>query len=216
MCPLKLGTAEASFEAATHVGIAGAAHVTTEQGSSAELPTGCSVSVQNGTARVYFNTNANSTTCCGSGVDAVTGAQESLVDLGITVSAKEGVTITLSGPSDGNCFGVGFDTRIMANSPYTITVDGDGKVTERALADHAAGVVLNPSVTVISDTVTNRKRTVVLTRPLTGLSPQHHDFDTRQLSLGFISAVGSSSAFGYHTAKTVSTVASGAKRRPGG
>jgi hypothetical protein len=62
--------------------------------------------------------------------------QESLVDLGLTVSAKDGVTITLSGPSDGNWFGVGFNTRSMANSPYAIVVDGSGEVTENVLGDH--------------------------------------------------------------------------------
>ena len=205
-CPEKLGTAKACFEAANHVGIAGAAHVTTEQGSSAELPSGCSVSVQNGTARVYFNTKS-STVCCGAGVDAVTGVQASLVDLGLTVSARNGAMITMSGPSDGNWFGVGFDTQFMANSPYTIVVDGDGGVTERVLGDHAAGIVLNKSLAVMSNTVANGTRTVVMTRPLKGLSPGHHDFDLQQLSLNFISAVGTSSTFGYHKAKTVSTVA---------
>ncbi len=122
VCPQKLGTAEACFEAAKHVGIADVAHVTTEQGSSAELPSGCSVSVQNGTARVYFNKNANSTACCGAGIESIMGAQESLVDLGLTVSTKEGVTITMSGPSNGNWFGVGFDTQFMANSPYTMAL----------------------------------------------------------------------------------------------
>ena len=207
VCPQKLGTAEACFEAANHVGIAGAARVTTEQGSSALLPSGCSVSVQNGTARVYFNTNAKSTACCGSGVDAITGSQESLVNLGLTVSAKQGVTITMSGPSDGKWFGVGFDTISMANAPYTIVVDGAGKVTERVLADHAAGIVLNTSVKVVSNTISDGKRTVVMTRPLKGLTARHHDFEVQQLSLNFISAVGSSSSFGYHKAKTVSAVA---------
>jgi hypothetical protein len=213
-CPKKLDTAEACFEAAKHVGIAGAAHVTTEQGSSAELPSGCSVSVQaNGTgssARVYYNTNTKSTACCGSGVDTITGAQKSLVDLGLTVSTTstaDGVTITMSGPSDGTWFGVGFNTHFMADSPYTIIVDGDGNVTEHALANHAAGVVLNSSVKVIRHSVSDGTRTVVMTRPLKGLTPRHHDFDPQQLSLDFISAVGSTPAFGYHRAKTVDTVA---------
>jgi hypothetical protein len=207
VCPQKLDTAQACFDAAHQVGIAGAVHVSTDQGSSTELPSGCSVSVHNGTAHVYFNTNMKSAACCGSGVDTVTGAQESLVDLGLTVSAKEGVTITMSGPADGNWFGVGFDTQFMANSPYTIIVDGEGRVTERVLADHAAGVVLSTSVTITSNTVSDGKRTVVMTRALKGLSPRHHDFEVQQLSLNFISAVGLSGTFGYHKAKTVSTVA---------
>jgi hypothetical protein len=211
VCPKQLGTAEACFEAANHVGITGAAHVTTEQVSSVELPSGCSVGVQtNGTtstARVYFNTNAKSPACCGSGVDTIKGAQKSLVDLGLTVSSKDGVTITMAGPSDGNWFGVGFNTHQMAGSPYTILVDGNGNVTEHMLANHAAGVVLSTSIKVISHSVLGDKRTLVMTRPLKGLSPRHHDFDAHQLSVDFISAVGSTPTFGYHKAKTVGTVA---------
>ena len=210
VCPKTLVSAEACFEAAKHVGIAGAAHVMTEKGNSVELPSGCSVSVQvNGTrtiARVFFNANTKSTACCGSGVDTVKGSQESLVDLDLTVSIKDGVTITLTGPSDGNWFGVGFNTHSMANSPYTIVVDGHGSVTEHALGDHTAGIVLNTSVKVIRQSVVDGKRTVVLTRPLKGLTPLYHDFDLRQLSVDFISAIGSTSTFGYHKSKTVGTL----------
>ena len=41
MCPKKLDTAQACFDAAKNVGIDASAHVTTEQGSSADLPSGC-------------------------------------------------------------------------------------------------------------------------------------------------------------------------------
>ena len=73
------------------------------------------------------------------------------------------MTITISGPSDGNWFGIGFNTHFMANSPYSIVVDGEGKVTEHVLADHAAGTLLNSSVKVVSHSVANGERTVVMT-----------------------------------------------------
>jgi hypothetical protein len=79
-------------------------------------------------------------------------------------------------------------------------------VTERVLGDHAAGIVLNTSVTVVTNTVSNGLRTVVMTRALKGLTPQHHDFDPQKLSLDFINAIGASSAFSYHKDKTVSTI----------
>jgi hypothetical protein len=210
VCPKKLDTAEACFDAAKQVGITDAKSITTEQGSSDKLPSGCSVSVQvNGTcstARVYFNTNTTSTACCGSGVDTIKGAQESLINLGLTVSTKGGVTITMSGPSE-SWFGVGFDTHSMANSPYTIVVDGDGEVTERVLADHAAGIALNTSVTVIHNSMSGGRRTVVMNRPLKGPTLQHHAFDIHQLSLDFIGAVGATPTFGYHKSKAVGTIA---------
>ena len=43
---------------------------------------------------------------------------------------------------------------------YAITIDGEGVVTERVLGDHVAGIVLNTSVTVVSNTVSNGLRTV--------------------------------------------------------
>ena len=94
----------------------------------------------------------------------------------------------------------------MASALEGGAVDGNGKVTERVLGDHVAGIVLNASIKVMSHTVADGKRTVVLNRPLRGLTPQHHDFDSQQLSLDFISAVGSGSTFGYHKAKTASTI----------
>jgi hypothetical protein len=43
--------------------------VATSHGSSAVLPSGCSVQVQGADARVYFNANASSAGSCGAGVD---------------------------------------------------------------------------------------------------------------------------------------------------
>jgi hypothetical protein len=100
------------------------------------------------------------------GVDTVEGTKDSLVSLGLRLSKQHGVTITITGPADGNWFGIGFDTRYMADSPYAIVIDGNGKVSEHMLADHAGGIVLNSSVTVVSQSVSNGQRTVVLTRAL--------------------------------------------------
>lgn len=82
-------------------------------------------------------------------------------------------TITMVGPSD-QWFGVGFGTDSMClhmqadecptGGPYAIIVSGE-KITERKLGHHGPGVELSPSVTVVSNTVTDENRTVVLTRP---------------------------------------------------
>lgn len=208
-CPQRLSTPEACFAGAKQLSISPTSHVTTAQGSSTELPSGCSVQVNGTDVHVFFNTNAKSPACCGAGVSTVAGTQPSLVTLGLALSRDveaSGATITMTGPA-GVWFGVGFNTHVMSNSPYAITVDGNGVVTERVLGDHVAGIVLNTSVTKVSDTVSNGLRTVVMTRALKGLTPQHHDFDPYQLSLDFISAVGASSTFSYHKDKTVSTIA---------
>ena len=53
-------------------------------------------------------------------------------------------------------------------STRAIVVDGDGNVTERKLADQSPGKMLSPSVDVLHHSVTNGKRTVILTRALKG------------------------------------------------
>ena len=51
----------------------------------------------------------------------------------------------------------------MADLPYAIVVSGDN-VMEVNLANHAAGGNLTQTVKVVSNTVTDNKRTVVMTR----------------------------------------------------
>lgn len=62
------------------------------------------------------------------------------------------MTITLTGPADV-WFGVGFDAEEMASAPYAVVVDGAGNVSEHKLGNHAPGIVLQPSVALVSSTV---------------------------------------------------------------
>jgi len=121
------------------------------------------------------------------------------------VSSDGNATLTLKGPADV-WFGVGLDAQNMADSPYTFIVTPTN-VTERKIgtcgseAEHCPGDELAPSVTVISNEVTNGVRTVVVTRPFKGLTPKHFTFRPETVStLNFITAVGSSPAFAYHKA----------------
>ena len=59
-------------------------------------------------------------------------------------------------------FGVGFDADTMSDKPYSIIIDGDGKATERVMGDHEAGIQLNSSLTVLSNSVADGTRTVVV------------------------------------------------------
>jgi hypothetical protein len=143
-------------------------------------PSGCSVQVTGvQQARVTYNTRADSKVCCGAGSEGTAGTASSLVQLSVAVIGGSGsANITISGPA-GVWFGVGLNASLMADKPYAITVEGsEGKVVERRLGSHdgprPGGVVLAPSVTVLSNVVRDGRRTVVLTRPLKGLTPQHY------------------------------------------
>lgn len=95
-------------------------------------------------------------------------------------------TFTMTGPA-ATWFGVGFDSTHMDDKPYAIIVTGGtGAVSERRMANHAAGTLLAPSVTVISNTVLAGKRTVVISRPLIGATPQHLTIDAAASGVPFI------------------------------
>lgn len=132
---------------------------------------------------------------------------------GMTVLAASGVTvtvrvtginatITLSG-NGSNWFGVGFNAKDMQDEPYAIIVEGGGEVSERKLANHAAGSLLPSSVTVLSNKLENGWRTVVISRAAKG-SPYFFSLATETLLL--ISAVGSTPKFGMHKARTTGTL----------
>jgi hypothetical protein len=84
--------------------------------------------------------------------------------------------------------------------PYAIIISGgsaNGKdVNERRLTNHAGGKLLTPMITVMSDTIIHGKRTVVLTRPLKGMTPEHYSFDaSRDALLPYIAAIGGGPSF---------------------
>ena len=113
---------------------------------------------------------------------------------------SQNITIVISGPSTV-WFGVGFDAATMAEEPYAIIVDGNGAVTERKLGEHSPGPLLKPTVSVLTNSVTQGIRTVVMTRPLQGMP-----FCSKASSLSVITAVGSTVELSYHAARTGASI----------
>lgn len=158
---------------------------------SSSVPPGCSLSSLPSGLELAFNSDFDSKAPCHT--NAISGAKKSLVELNLSVSSE--VIITITGPATV-WFGVGLGATLMADMPYTIVVDGKGAVTERKLANHAPGSILATSVKIVSNTVTNGRRTVVLRRPKRGLSKDHFTFDSQTLSIDFINAIGTGQEFG--------------------
>lgn len=80
-------------------------------------------------------------------------------------------------------------------------------MTERKISDQSPGTQLADSVTVVSNTVADANRTVVLTRALKGLTADHYTFSlTSDMNLPFINAVGSGPSLAYHKAKMPATL----------
>jgi len=155
---------------------------------------------------VKFNKASQQTPSCGNtSAVALTG----IVTMGeITIGVEHNtatVIITLTGPSNV-WFGVGFNAEAMKDLPYSIIVDGNGQITERKLADHGPGSKLADSVNIVSNTVVDNVRTVVMSRPVKGASKNHYSFQEIPGDLPLISAVGNSVQLSYHKSKTGSTI----------
>ena len=69
---------------------------------------------------------------------------------------------------------VGPPATAMASLPYAIIVDGTGKVSERKLGNHDGGSALASTVTVVSSTLVNGRRRVVLQRAATVTAAGHN------------------------------------------
>eukprot|EP01059_Diplonema_ambulator_P030544 TRINITY_DN5273_c0_g2_i1.p1 TRINITY_DN5273_c0_g2~~TRINITY_DN5273_c0_g2_i1.p1 ORF type:complete len:1010 (+),score=280.65 TRINITY_DN5273_c0_g2_i1:55-3084(+) len=110
------------------------------------------------------------------------------------------VFITVEGPASA-WFGVGFNGSMMSGT-YAIIVDGYGQATERVLGDHDPGTQLSDNmITVVDYTVVNGVRTVLLSRALEGVTPDHYTFtpnDGTPYSIPFIAAFGNTIDLNFH------------------
>jgi len=119
----------------------------------------------------------------------------------VTLSATH-ASITVAGPADA-WFGIGFNAVVMSDSPYTLVVNQTA-VWEQKIgtcgseAEHCPGDTLKSSIKVMSNAVVDGIRTVTVTRPLAGLTPQHYTFSLATPTINFISAVGWDGEFGMH------------------
>ncbi len=161
------------------------------------MPAGCVLDKNpDGSATALFNTGGSGSCASADTKEAASSSPKTKVKVGISLAAAaKQATITLSGPA-GAWFGVGFNAMQMEDQPYTIVVNSTG-VTEHKIgtcgteADHCAGTPLAASVKLVSNTVENSVRTVVLSRAFAGASKDHYTFDPSKVAtLNYISAVG--------------------------
>lgn len=171
-------------------------------------PPGCFAilaTVSAGDQAVFNSHKGQTSAMCGQGAQILDGSSKSLVAVAVRLNASaQTATLTLEGPSD-RWYGVGFNASRMGDNPWAITVDGNGEVTERQLADQGGGSTLTPlpsSVSVLSKTVESGVRTVVLRRPFQGRDARYYTFDPTQTRIPFINALGSGVEVAYHQAKT--------------
>jgi hypothetical protein len=121
------------------------------------------------------------------------------------------VNITISGPSNV-WFGVGFNARAMEDSPYTLVVNSSGVIEQKigtcgSEAEHCPGTLLNKTIKLLSNTVLDGVRTVVIQRDLIGQTPDYYSFIPSETgTINLITAVGSSQTFEYHIAHALTII----------
>lgn len=204
-----LPNASACFTAARHLGLADARLVNVTI-HDRDRPAGCLAQLlANGSVAVGFNAAKGNTPCPSGHVR--TGAATSSVNVTLSITldptpAGGLATIAMSGPADA-WFGAGLDAMRMQDAPYTIVCNSSGAFEQQigtcgSEAEHCAGHRLaDQSLTLVSNTVVDGVRTVVVTRKFRGASVHHYTFDPTQLAtLNFITAVGRTQTFAYHRA----------------
>ena len=168
LCKTNVANASECFEA---VGKVESSKITSNQTvNTDEMPSSCSViHHKNGSVIAYFNEQKSSQTC-GGGSDFMgsftSDPSQTSITINLDATVQNGrATITLSGPN-GKWFSVGIGSPhfAMSDKPYTIVVDGTGNVSERKLGDHDPGTLLESSLTVISNSVVDGVRKVVMAR----------------------------------------------------
>ena len=112
--------------------------------------------------------------------------------------ATNEVEIKFNGPNQ-YFHGIGFNGTAMNNTYAIIVVGESTDIEERRLGLNAPGTLLKPSITVISNSVNNNIREVVLTRNMTGLSDEYYSFqpDVSQV-LNIIYCYGTTPQVQYH------------------
>merc|ERR1712179_473640 len=203
-CQTIVGKATECFEAAQKVDSSNIDK--NETVNTTTMPSGCSIiQHNNGSVTAYFNEH-DSTVKCGGGHEFqgsfTADPSQTFTSLHLDSSINT-ATITLSGPN-GKWFSVGLGSPsfAMKDKPYTIVVDGSGNVSERKLGDHDPGTVIASSLKIISNSVKDGVREVVMTRSFAGKTPDHYTFNTNAASIPVISASGSGPTYAYHGPKT--------------
>eukprot|EP01046_Picozoa_sp_COSAG06_P004689 COSAG06_NODE_200_length_20386_cov_35.829547_5_plen_749_part_00 len=200
--------AQGCYDAIAQLGF-NTSKITNVTKSDPSSPAGC-VLVQSadGSAEALYNTGGSGACKTSSVVAGESTSKANKVTLGVSLdSGSKLATITLSGPSTG-WFAAGLNAELMVDQPYTIVANSSG-VHERKLgtcgteADHCAGTPIASTLTLLSNTVSDGVRTVVMTRNFTGATKDHYTFDpTKVATMNYISASNSASqAFTFHTAK---------------
>lgn len=216
-CNVEISSFSECFAAAEKIIPVGCTNLQKKTVNSQTSPFGCTLSLEKNSATATFNTyhgknvhNNNNGGCkVGNNVTQTYGNAKSLVEISAKIDhMKNQVELTLVGPSDV-WYGVGFNATSMADTPYTISIDGNtGKITEHKLGNHNPGTIIKPMIKLVSNDVDQKTkiRTVVLTRPMKGITNDHYTFDIDTLKIPFINAIGSQPTFSYHKSKTTSTL----------
>lgn len=160
----------------------------------ANSPYGCFYNASGSYVNLYQNHRVN----CGAKNETVYGwMNDSVTGISFATQINGNAThMLISGPYEV-WYGIAFGATAMKDLPYSIIIQGDGKVFEQKLGNHGPGTRLPSSINVISQTVHNGIRTVSLQRT----SQEYYDFSKTNGDINILVAYGSTTSFSYHKSK---------------
>ena len=165
-----------------------------------QMPYGCFYNINNNNKITTFINNYNSTINCESANDRyIARIKNDLVtNMTILLNLTSNETIlTLTGNSE-TWYGIAFNAHTMSELPYSIIVDGNGKIFEYKLGNHDQGQLLNPMVKMLENSVINGRRTVKIMRNSKGLNSDYYTFSINNADIPILLAIGNTVDLKYH------------------
>jgi hypothetical protein len=177
--------------------------------NTSDLPSGCSYdkNLMGETTYIYINNFTSNIDCMndyGEYLGEITRDSNTNVTVQFNMTATQFI-LTMKGNSN-NWFGIAFGAHTMSDLPYSIIVDGYGKVFEQKLGNHDQGKLLKTSINVKENIVIGGIRTVQIIRNNEGINSDYYSFSADNANIPILLAVGSTPDFKYHKFRGTNTL----------
>ena len=177
--------------------------------NTSDLPSGCSYdkNLMGETTHIYIN-NFTSNIDCMNDYGEYFGDIIRDSNTNLTIQFNMTTTqfiLTMTGNSN-NWFGIAFGAHTMSDLPYSIIVDGYGKVFEQKLGNHDQGKLLKTSISIKENVVSGGIRTVQIIRNNEGINSDYYSFSPDNANIPILLAVGNTPDFKYHKFRGTNTL----------
>lgn len=111
----------------------------------------------------------------------------------LSITVKYGQALVKMTGDATKWFGIGFGAQTMKEHPDTLVMYADGTIEERRLSQYIPGVVIELEFTMLSNSVLDGIRTVIVSRNVTASGPNRFPFPLPGSKVNYIWAAGAQS-----------------------